>query len=241
MNELGEIHVRWRGLLGNRLFQVAGGLVLAIESGAKMRCLELKGFDRIKFSAPDLTSNLYGSRFGEPLFRLEEMKNLLASGYDVVINGHHEQYRHYRDHKAAIRTLLHFDHPASYAPGPEDLVVHLRLTGAGATEPPDLSYVVKLIKAWRTHAVVIVTDDPSHQFIHDNFREPNTVVVRATKEEDFATLLRAKRLVLTPSTFGWMAAFLGQAEEVFFPFKQGIWARPYIDLWVDDEQRYVKY
>jgi hypothetical protein len=158
-----------------------------------------------------------------------------------VINGHHEQYRHYREHKAAIRTILKFDHPASYAPEDNDLVVHLRLTGQGMDEPYDLIALRDHVEAWRRKRIVVVTDCPGHPFIHEHFRNPYVTVLKDTTESDFATLMRAKRLVLTPSTFGWWAAMLGDAQEVFFPFRQGIWRRPYIDLWVDDEPRYIKY
>lgn len=238
---IGEIHVKWRGLLGNRLFQLAGGLVLAIESGAKLRALPIPGFPLVQFAKPSPPEDAFQTKDCEPAFSAEILTEFLKMGHHIVVNGHHEQYRHYKDHKAAIRTLLHFQGGSSYAPDPEDLVVHIRLTGANATETYDLNYVRVMIESLKSGKVIIVTDDPSHPFIHEQFRERDVVVVKATTEEDFGTLWRAKRLMLTPSTYGWWAAFLGQAEEVYFPFRQGVWKREYIDLWVDDEPRYIKY
>jgi len=238
---LGNIHVVWRGLLGNRLFQLAGGLVLAIESGARLRCLPITGFPLVEFSPPCPQPGTPETKLVEPCFPKEVFVEQLRNGLDVVVNGHHEQYRHYKDHKAAIRTILQFKGLPSYSPEPHDLVVHLRLTGANATETYDLQALREHIEAWRDNRIIVVTDCPSHPFIHEYLRKPYITVVRDTKEADFATLLKAKRIVLTPSTFGWWSGFLSYAEEIYFPFKQGVWKRPYIDLFVDDEPRYIKY
>jgi len=237
----GEIHVRWRGLYGNNLFQLAGGLVLAIESGAHLRSKPISGMPLTKFSPPNPPVGCYETRFDQPHFQKKFLIDQLLMGNHVVVNGHHQQYRHYREHKEAIRTLFMFHGMPSHDPRPDDLVVHLRLQGQWEQWPYDLDVVRTQVSAWRNGNVIIVTDQPLHPYIVANFRKPGYFIVSQSLEQDFCTLLRAKRLVITPSTFGWWAAMLGQAEEVFFPEKQGIWRKPYIDLWVDDESRYIKY
>jgi hypothetical protein len=237
----GDIHVQWRGLYGNNLFQLAGGLVLAIESGAHLRSKPISGMPLTKLSLPDPPKLCHETRLDQPHFNREFLVDLLNRGQHVVVNGHHQQYRHYREHKEAIRRLFMFHGEPSYEPSPSDLVVHLRLQGQFQQWPYDLDLVRDHVRSWRDGNVVIVTDEPLHPYLVSNFRKPGYRIVSQSLEKDFCTLLRAHRLVITPSTFGWWGAFLGNAHEVFFPHQQGIWRKPYIDLWVDDEERFIKY
>src|SRR5688572_11431629 len=89
----GDIHVQWRGLYGNNLFQLAGGLVLAIESGAHLRSKPISGMPLTKLSLPDPPKLCHETRLDQPHFNREFLVDLLNRGQHVVVNGHHQQYR----------------------------------------------------------------------------------------------------------------------------------------------------
>lgn len=236
----GVIHVRWRGLFGNRLFQLAGGLVLAIESKCPLRSKPIPGFPFLDFKPPCEPEGTFRTSSVQPAFFKDEWVKRLQNGEHIVVDGHHQQYRHYREHKCAIKTMLLFNAFPSIIPEATDLVVHVRLQGQYQQWPYDLKALKENIKKWRSGRVIFVTDEPTHDFFHEDALE-NSFIVSESLEGDFATLMRANRLVLTPGTFGWWAAWLGRAENVYFPEGQGIWRKPYIDLFVDDEPRYIKY
>lgn len=238
-DDRGQIHVRWRGLFGNRLFQLAGGIVLAMESQCQVRAKPLSGLPLAQFQPPCEPEGCFRTSSVHPEFHCDEWAQRLRNGEHIVVDGHHQQYRHYRDHKVVIKTLLQFHHTASFIPSANDLVVHMRLQGQYAQWPYDLKALRQNIEKWRGGRVIFVTDEPDHSFFDEML--PDSIVISGTLEGDFATLIRANRLVITPGTFGWWAAWLGHAEQVYFPERQGIWKKPYIDLFVDDESRYIKY
>ncbi len=173
----------------------------------------------------------------------------LRDGGQIVVDGYHQRYEIIRPFKNQLKKLLRpADLPVpARLPSSEDLVLHLRL---GDYFRPDLARrfgypledLRQVISRQRFERLIVATDQPDHPFIHQLRDEFDASVGEHDVQADFALLLAARRLILTPSTFSWWAAWLGAAEEILFPRYWGIWkANPDIDLWVDDESRYQEY
>lgn len=51
----------------------------------------------------------------------------------------------------------------------------------------------------------------------DLFKDVNYTLIQGELLDDFKVLMSAKKLILSNSTFAWMAAYLGDAHEVHMP------------------------
>ena len=79
------------------------------------------------------------------------------------------------------------------------------------------------------------------------FEKYNPIILKGDTLTDFRSLKSFKKIIISQSTFSWWAAFLSDADEVFFPLPEkgtarliNEWSdgRPDIDLVVSDEERY---
>jgi hypothetical protein len=243
------IHVRYRGRLGNNLFQFAAGLIVSRHTNAPLACRPVPGFPAtFGFEASfDPTSPWHTSTCDHRL-DLARCAAHLGSGGDVIVDGFHQLYEIYKPFKGLLKTAFSkVVTPGTYVEtSREDLVVHVRLGDFFKQffekDNYDLGLVHSLIKQQSFRRLVVVTDSPEDPFIERLRSDFAAEVARGDRLSDFVTLMRAKRLLITPSTFSWWAAWLSEAEHIFFPRGRGSWGRiKGINLWVDDEERYVAY
>jgi hypothetical protein len=71
----------------------------------------------------------------------------------------------------------------------------------------------------------IVTDTPGNALAEDLIRHHRAIPVAKTVDHDYRTLYHAKRIIMSPSTFSWWAAFTGDAAEIYQPYEIGFWKR----------------
>jgi hypothetical protein len=167
----------------------------------------------------------------------------------VVLNGYHQRYEILRRMKQPLKAMLSvLDGPQpEQLPGSDDLVVHVRLGDyfsprVAARYAYPLEEVARVARSQQYGKLYVVTDEANHPFIQRLQSELNAIVVQRSALADFAFLLAAKRLVITPSSYSWWAAWLSNAQTIFFPLEKGVWLRKNnVNLWVDDEARYVPY
>jgi hypothetical protein len=126
-----------------------------------------------------------------------------------------------------------------------DLAIHVRrgdylLHNWGAP----FSYYQEAIESTQFRKIVIITDDAHDPFLF-RFRRYRPTIVCSHHLNDFACLVNANKIIMSPSTFSWWGAFLSNAEEVVFPIPQhGIWSSDYIedvDLRLPSIYRQYKY
>jgi hypothetical protein len=171
-----------------------------------------------------------------------------ARGQDIVLDGYCQRYEYYRTHKAPLKALLQPDTicPREFSPG--ELVVNVRLGEEYfwpvGTSPfsYDLAKLEQVIAAQRFSQLHVVTDVRDHKFLQALRYKFSAEIHHQLPLEDFALLMQARQLIISPSSFGWWAAWLGQAQRILFPHQRGIWGVcPGLDLWVDDEPRYAEW
>ena len=97
----------------------------------------------------------------------------------------------------------------------EDIMVPGRHTGYG---PLPLNWYQQIIDETGLHPVFIgqLGDDPYSDAIRARFPGA-TLLEGGTVLHDFQTLRAAPNVALGVSTFSWLAAWLGQADRVFYP------------------------
>jgi hypothetical protein len=126
---------------------------------------------------------------------------------------------------------------------PTDFVVSIRRgwNGYPVSLCPSKEYFMEVFNHVEYDRIILCTDtfeDPFFQFMD----ELNVEVIKAqfSPLEQFALIKSANKILLTPSTYCWWAAFLSNAEEIYYP-----WMNDLIptergpNLFVDDEDRYI--
>lgn len=236
------VEVRYRGRFGNRLFQYCFGRILAEELGFALCADSIRGF-------PGTAETVSGQAHDHPVVVLEHhVVDLPAVVRDrrarrVVVDGFFQRYEYYRSYRDRIRSewLRRDDEPRSEV-GAGDLTMHVRLgdyvTAHGAALP--FSYYESILRRTRYDRLILCSDDPDDPFLR-RFAPYQPIIRRAAELDDFRLLRAARKIVLSQSSFSWWAAFLSEAEEIYFPLPAtGFWGedRPDIDLRVD-EPRYI--
>ena len=220
------IDVHYRGRLGNNLFQYCLGRILAEELGFKLKAGANPGF-------PNTAQEVPGACHTEPEQVLTGQRidfgSILAdrSPRRLVLHGYFQQIEYYQPYRDRIRHWLALD-PAIRIPAMKpDLVIHVRrkdYVAYGWALP--FSYYEEAIQRVLPPGgnIWIATDDHRDPFFW-RFKHWKPNFFHGTALENIAFLMNAPRLVLSPSSFSWWAAFLGDCQEVVAPVSgYGLWS-----------------
>lgn len=239
--------------LGNHLFQYCIGRILAEKYERWLECEPLKNFPN--------TTKLIGYGYIGPWHHLTGHildEESLPIDWPWIVDGFFQRYEYYKPYKEQIRN--DWLKTVDVFPAKKFCNIHLRLTDyLEHNQTIALDYYVKCVKLRQAELsekdkitiVHIITDDSNHPLckeLIDRLGEIDGIlevcaITRDDEFEDFLAIQAADTIILSQSTFGWWAAFLSKASRIYFPVsKHGYWSeeRPDIDLWVDDEDRYVK-
>ena len=239
---IGLISVLYQDQAGNRLFQYCLARIIAEHLGFALQAAPIPGF-------PGTIEAVQGRALQSPVQLLQSHRIDLAavladrSPRRIVLKGWFQRYAYFQPHTAAIRLWLHRPAGTADRPHPRDLVVHVRRRDYlwhGWALP--FSWYEQMIEQRRFRDLILVTDDPTDPFFW-RFRRYKPILRSQSAVADFDYLLAARQLALSPSSFAWWAAFLGQAEWIGFPVPcEGIWAADNeegVDLRVWDDPRHT--
>jgi len=227
---------------GNQLFQYCLGRILAQRLGFALHAAPIPGF-------PGTMEVVKGLESSGPLQEFQghhiDLASISAdpSPRRIELRGWFQRYAYYQPDKDTIRGWLQREPVAIVdRPHPRDLVVHVRRRDYlwhGWALP--FSWYERLIEQICFRDLILVTDDPGDPFFW-RFQRYKPILRSQSSDADFDYLLAARQLAISPSSFAWWAAFLGQAEWIGFPLPyEGIWAPNNlegVDLRVWDESRY---
>ena len=85
-------------------------------------------------------------------------------------------------------------------------------------EPQDIKNIIKDIKYDKLY---IVCNTPTAEWEKEylsEFNDLNPNIITGLLGDDFDFLLKAKKLITSASTMSWMAAYLGNADEIHIPY-----------------------
>ena len=236
------IEVHYKGKIGNFLFQYCFGRLLAQQLGYALLAEPLPGF-------PGTQKHIDGQSYpdGEILVltgHVVDLPALLTESRPrrIILEGAFQRYEYYRPHRNAIRQWLQPACAGMPTASTNDLVMQVRrddyLRAIGFPLP--FSYYEQVLTQAQYDRLIICTDGPQDPFLR-RFRRFNPVIERRGVMEDFCLMHSARQIAISQSSFSWWAAFLSQAETIYFPRSlTGPFSpeRPDIDLEVD-EPRYV--
>ena len=206
--------VKYKGRLGNNLFQYAHGRIMAEEDPGlgMLMARPIPGFPKTRESV----GNFRG-------------------GSDTIVDGFFQEYGLFSQHKKKIEKWFKF---SQLPPQPEDkLIIHVRLddylTGDHKDWIVPMDFYHRLIEIDKPTSVCFVTDEPNYPAL----RQFDAEIVSEDTLHDFAFLASAKRLCIANSTFSWWAGWLGNAERIYYPDMKIDY---FNNLWVHNENRYVR-
>jgi hypothetical protein len=220
------VEVRHKARLGNNMFQYCLGRIIAEELGFALRADAIPGF-------PNTGQAVTGGSWTTPEQHLTgqqiDLEGVIAnrSPRRIVLDGWFQRHEYYRPHREKIREWLAF-HPGVRMPDARpDVVVHVRRTDyvhQGWALP--FSYYQEAMERLvpRGGDIWIVTDDRHDPFFR-NFTQWRPTFASGTAVEDMLLMSRAKRIIMSQSTFSWWPTFLGDPVEVACPIPSfGAWS-----------------
>tara|TARA_R110000824_G_scaffold282940_4_gene471212 strand:- start:6858 stop:7637 length:780 start_codon:yes stop_codon:yes gene_type:complete len=255
------VSVVYNGQAGNNLFQYFLGRCIAKEKGygltgsygvKQVNTVDLKK-NILLFNGIKLPKIIEGKNIRQPIKKFNKhifdwsfVKN---NESQIVLDGYFQNYSFYKKYKNFIKKEI-WSHNNIFnikeRPGEKDIVLHLRLKEYPYITP--IKFYSDILKKENYENAWIITDDHTHSFIKILIGKYGCKIKNTSSENGFLFLANAKKIIMSQSTFCWWAAFISQADIIYFPTvttqsKGAIWytnPQRNVDLFVDDEKRYKK-
>lgn len=237
------INVEYIGRTGNNLFQYCLGRIIAETLNYQLISKPIAGFNETykKVNGKNNSNTKCDSLILKK--HIIDLDSILKTkdNKNIFLKGYFQRYEYYKNYKDKIKLWLKPQNLLAISKN--SLVVHVR-RGDYVKLGYDLSFnhYEKMINCLKYDKLYIVTDNPNDPFFN-KFNKYNPVIVCNNPLNDFNFMASFNKIIISPSSFSWWAAFLSSAEEIIYPItKKGIWgyeSRPDIDLRVLDEKRYM--
>jgi hypothetical protein len=136
---------------------------------------------------------------------------------NILLNGLFQSSSFYAPYRENIKQFFQLPEQKINS---TDILLHIRCTdyfyfyGSSRVLHPD--YYLSILEKEQFNRVVIVTDDPYCAYLQ-YFKKYSPVILSRGIQEDFYTILKYKKVILSNSTFGWWGCFLGNAEKIYTP------------------------
>ena len=159
-----------------------------------------------------------GVRFAEDVLIFEDGRLTVDRswrGEPIILAGYYQDYRYYRGRREFVSALLS-DYPAVSLPGKNDIVLNFRGTDLSWAQMP-LSYHRWILDKEKFEKLWIVTEDPTHETVTGLLKAYPGAVLSNGAVQDFKFVRSARRIVMAVSTCCWMAAWLSEADRIYFP------------------------
>lgn len=235
------------GRVGNRMFQLAFGYLLAKQKNVKLYHTGLPNFDiHPSVLGVNPVDPIYTRSYGD---NYVDMCELLETNRDIVVDSFVQKAEYYTPFKQDLKTFFNV---RPFTINNDKLVIHIRETDYKLINQ-FLGYKVyrQLIDKSGFKNVIIVTDNSEcetvKRLVADGCVLNSEGVVTtfnttndARAMNDFDTLLQSDNIALSQSSFSWWAAFLGEHDKIIFPsvWGKGQWktspGKDDVNLWLND-------
>ena len=187
-----------------------------------------------------------GICFAEDILKFDDDRLVISDSYHgepIILSAYYQNYRYYKGKKEFVSGLLNKldQYPLENIPGTHDIVLNFRGTDLSWAQMP-LSYYRWILDKEPFDKLWIVTEDSNHPTVLKLLDCYPGEVLSNGPINDFKFVMSAKKIIMSVSTFCWMAAWLSDADKIYFPLGSPY---PLFDkendrrLIVTDDQRYV--
>ena len=244
------IKIKYNGRLGNNLFQYSFGRILAFEKNYFLSANDIPGFVN--------TGDCYYSNKKLPIkHTLSNHKidfdSILNLNDGILLNGHFERFEYFQNYKDKIKNWLYTPRPSKkilekYKITNKSCIIHLRMDDVWKKQIGINSKQAEkmLTNISNFDKLYICSDQIKNKNCQYFKKKYNAIMIKENVIETYKLIKEFKKIVLSPSTFSWWAAWLSDANEIVIPWgKSGIrWSDEWNnrkggpDLRVFDENRY---
>lgn len=214
-----SIKINYCGRFGNNLFQYAAGIVVSELTNLKIQTSKIGHFEAYDINNKKNEIHNNEITIGQKnLLDIEQIKNHKGS---FCLSGFFQDYRNFVNHKNLIKQNYSFK-KIDIENNENSLCLHLRLTDycdINFCLPND--FIIDTVNNLNYEVVNIVSDDKSSnivKYITKNLnKKVNIVNTKNNEWEDFVFIASSKNIFISMSTYSWWAAFLSDANKIFFP------------------------
>ncbi len=244
------ILVRLQGTCGNQLWQYAVARIYAEEHGHRLHkdaSYALRD-DLVYFpNATDLHDG-----HDQNGFHHESTVNFLdgplhdfkpiSANQDAFFLGYFQRFEYIKSHKEKIQRWFEVDKELPIKLTQSDLVLSIRRgwNGYPVDQCPPAEFYQQIIEKENPSRIILCTDTFSDSYFDFLQKYPNVHFADYEMMTQFCLIKSAKKVVLSPSTFCWWAAWLGNATVVYYPLVGDlIPTEGGVNWLVDDDPRYI--
>lgn len=221
------ITINANGRMGNRLHYFIAAMHCHKLSGMQFTPERINGFvktydrkDGTVYNDIKSANDLYSDR--ENFFEnVKNLKNGLCMDFMI------HRYEYFKKiGRENVIDYLEIENEDHYdTPEDNELVLHIRLGDyafAGGGSITDKSLYLKCISIEAPKKCTILTDEPNNAYL-DDFKRIGCVIRSADALADFVYIKKAKKSCISKSTFSWLAAYISNADKVYFPISDNKW------------------
>jgi hypothetical protein len=146
------------------------------------------------------------------------------AGARYVFKGQFERFEYLMGHEEEVKFWATPVQTISDGPRSNDLVVSIRRgwnKWPADTLCPSQEYYAELLAKFEYKSLYICTDSPEDPYFQKLNRLLNFKFYKGTTVDQFNFIMKSERYIMAPSTFSFLASFVGHGAEVFWP---NIWA-----------------
>lgn len=173
---------------------------------------------------------------GHPI-QLDVRKDILLVGFfqrseiftaerDFVRSLFNAENMHHISNRIQIGNIVKYQTKQTVQPTAQDLTLHLRCGelwdhARNRSQIVDPALLKEIVKSIPHEKLYIVSEKPAHAWekeYYDHFEELNPTWIRGNLGDEFDFLLKSSKLITSTATMSWLAAYLGNAEEVHIPY-----------------------
>jgi hypothetical protein len=230
------IRVKYNGTHGNKLWQYAVARLYAEIHGYAFYADTIDGLPNTKHNVcgvEDIATQkiLHGHKF-----------DLSSCDDNVLFDGFFQRYEYVRGNKEKLSEWFAVE-PQYTCDVDNGLVLSIRRGWNGYPTHlcPPSSFYSTLLKSIKADKIYLCTDSFDDEYFSFLNEFSNVVFYREHYLKQFDLIRKAKTVILSPSTFCWWAAYLGNADKIFYPwYSDMIPTEGGANWWVDDDARYER-
>jgi Glycosyl transferase family 11 len=125
-----------------------------------------------------------------------------------------------------IGNIVKYKSKLEVVPGEKDLTIHLRCgdfwdhekNRSQIFDPDDLKKLIKSLEYEKLFIVSYPADFEWEKEYHKQFEELNPTWINGNMGDNFDFLMKSNKIITSASTFSYMAAYLGNANEIHIPY-----------------------
>jgi hypothetical protein len=153
------------------------------------------------------------------------LQNISKSNTGFIIDNMIHKYFLFKE--MDIKRYLKIDDSMYVKPGSDELVIHIRIgdysyVNGNCIIDKELYFKCIDIEKNNINKVTILTDSPDSPFL-DDFRTVGCEIRCGNALEDFSYIKNANKICISNSTYSWTAAYISEAENIYWPISCNKW------------------